>query len=553
MGKPFDKASEGRRVDGQSPPRVVILGGGYGGIYTALELQQASRRGQIELSIVSRDNYFLFQPMLSEVVSGNIEPPHIVNPIRRLCPFTNFYQAKIEEIDVENRNVKISYPGHPDYRYVPYDHLVVAVGSSTDLTSIPGIAEHAFPFRTLGDALFLRNHLIEVLESAEVEENAEHKRGLLTFVVAGGGYTGVEVAAEINDFVREAARSYRHVDPKEVSVILLQGGSRILRELTSELAAFSHRLLERRGIEIRLNTRISGATAESAILSDEVTVATRTLVAAIGAAPNQLLDSLPCPRDSRRRLVVNDTLAVPGYEGLWAVGDCAAIPDVRKGGTYPPTAQYALKEARHVAHNILAVVNGSKPRQFSHRSLGLFVPLGKFSAAAEVVGFKLSGALAWWLYRSYYLYQLPRLDRKIKVLLDWTLALVFRRDIVQQDISRSQGVSRAHYEPGQIIFRQGELARSFSVVLKGQVQVFREKDGQETDVATLGPGEYFGEMALLQGIRRTASIRAITPVDILTMGGADFTLLATSSTHFSELLAGVMQQRMSDGDVEAPS
>ena len=540
--------AEVTRTHSQAVPRVVILGGGYGGIYTALELQKAARRGRIDLSLVSRNNYFLFQPMLSEVVSGNIEPPHIVNPIRRLCPFTNFYQAKIEAIDVENRDVVISYPSDTEYRHIPYDHLVIAVGISTDLTSIPGMAEHAFPFRTLGDALFLRNHLIGVLESAEVETNPKQKIGLLTFVVAGGGYTGVEVTAEINDFVREATKSYRHVDPNEVKVILLQGGKRILPELTPELADFSHKLLERRGIEIRLNTRISGATAESAVLTDGAIISTRTLVAAIGAAPNQLLDSLPAPRDSRGRPVVDQTLAVPEYPGLWAVGDCAAIPDVRKGGTCPPTAQYALKAARHLAHNILAMVNGSNVRPFSHRGLGVFVPLGKFSAAAEVAGAKLSGALAWWLYRSYYLYQLPRLERKIKVLLDWNLALVFRRDIVQQDIARSQGVSRAHYELGQIIFHEGELARNFSVVLKGQVQVFREKESQESHVANLGPGEYFGEMALLQGIRRTASIRAITSVDILNMSGADFTALATSSTHFGELMAGMMQHRMSDGD-----
>lgn len=503
----------------QAVPRVVILDGGYGGIYTALELQKAARRGQIELSLVSRDNYFLFQPMLSEVVSGNIEPPHIVNPIRRLCPFTNFYQAEIEAIDVENREVIISYLSHTDYRHIPYDHLVVAVGSSTDLSSIPGMAEHAFPFSTLGDALFLRNHLIGVLESAEVEANPDQKRNMLTFVVAGGGYTGVEVAAEINDFVREATKSYRHVAPDEVKVILLQSGKRILPELTEDLAAFSHRLLERRGIEIRLNTRINGATAESAVLNDRSTLSTRTLVAAIGAAANRLLNTLPGPRDSRGRLVADETLAVPGFQGLWAVGDCAAIPDVRKGGTCPPTAQYALKQARHLAHNILATVNGSNPRPFSHRSVGVFVPLGKFSAAAELAGAKVSGILAWWLYRTYYLFQLPRLDRKIKVLLDWNLGLIFRRDIVQQDISRNQGVSRAHYEPGQIIFHEGELARNFSVMLKRQVQVFHEKDGRESHVANLGPGEYFGEMALLQGIRRTASIRAVTPVDILMMSG----------------------------------
>ncbi len=552
MGDVGYRASEASKVESQGPPRVVILGGGYGGVYAALGLQKAARRGQIELSLVSRDNFFLFQPMLAEVVSGSIEPPHLVNPIRRLCKFTNFHQAEIEAVDVESRNVIIYYRDHPDYRYLPFDHLIIAVGSSTDLSGLPGMAEHAFPFKTLGDALFLRNHLIGLLERAEEEDEMEQRRELLTFVVAGGGYTGVEVAAEINDFVREASRSYRHVDPEEVKVILLQGASRILPELGDELAVFSHRLLERRGVEIRLNTLIRGATAQSAILSDGVTIPTRTLVAAIGAAPNRLLDTIPCPRDQRGRLIVDETLAIPGYDGLWAAGDCAAIPDTQRGGTCPPTAQYALREARNLARNILSVIKGKTARPFSYKNRGVFVPLGRSSAAAEVLGLKVSGALAWWLYRTYYLYQLPRLERKIKVLIDWNLALIFRRDIVQQDIARSGGSSRAHYEAGQIIFRQGELGWSFYIILTGKVEVFRQQDGQETSVATLGLGEYFGEMALLQGGKHTASVRALTPVDLLTMNGSDFTALAKSSTHFGELLAGVMRQRLSSGNVQAP-
>ena len=547
------KASETKRMRGQSPPRVVILGGGYGGVYTALALQRAARQGRIELSLVSRDNFFLFQPMLAEVVSGNIEAPHIVSPIRRLCRFTSFSQAEIEAIDVENRNVIIGYAGQPDYSYIPYDHLVIAVGSDTDLSALPGMSEHAFPFKTLGDAFFLRSHLIEVLERAEVEADREEKRKLLTFVVTGGGYTGVEVAAEINDFTREAARSYRHVDPQEIKVILLQGRDRILLELSEELAAFSHRLLERRGIEIRLNTRIRSATAESAIISDEDVIPTRTLVAAIGAAPNRLLDSLPCRRDSRGRLVADQTLAVPGYPGLWGVGDCAAIPDVQNGETYPPTAQYAVREARHLARNILATINGSGARPFSHGSFGVFVPLGRFSAAAEVLKFKVSGILAWWMYRTYYLYQLPRLKRKIQVLIDWNLALIFRRDIVQQDITRSERTSRAHYETGQIIMYEGQLARNFYIIIDGKVQVFRQKDGLETEIAVLGPGQLFGEIALLRGTRRTASIRALTPVDLLVMRGDDFKAMAASSTQFNELLAGVMQQRLSEDDSRDPT
>ncbi|MCH7606875.1 MAG: FAD-dependent oxidoreductase, partial [Chloroflexi bacterium] len=356
-----------------SPPRVVILGGGYGGIYAALKLQKAARRGQIELALISQDNYFLSKYMLSEVVSGSIEPPHIVNPIRRLLPHANFHLADIEAVDVVDRIVAINYLGdNTQYNRIPYDYLVIAVGSSTDLSRFPGMAEHAFPFRTLGDAFFLRNHLIRVLEAAEVESDPDEKVEELTFVVAGGGYTGVEVAAEINSFVREAAKSYRHIEPDEIKVILLHGRDRILPVLSEQLAAFSHRVLERRGVEIRVNTRIMGATEQRALLADGSEIPTRTLVAAVGSAPNKILDSVPGDRDSIGRLVVDETLAVPGQPGIWAVGDCAAAPEIRHGGTCPPTAQYAVRQAKRVAANILATIKGELPRPFSHRSLGVF-------------------------------------------------------------------------------------------------------------------------------------------------------------------------------------
>ena len=389
------RSPQAGKPDSQGPPRVVVLGGGYGGVYTALGLRKAARRGRIHLSLVSRDNFFLFQPMLAEVVSGSIEPPHIVNPIRRLCSHTSFYKAEVEAVDTEGRHVVIRYPGHTRFHRIPYDHLVVAVGISTDLSMLPGVAEHAFPFRTMGDALALRDHLIGSLERAEVEADLDERREMLTFVVAGGGYTGVEVAAEINDFVREAAKSYTNVGNEDIRVVLLQGRSRILPELPEDLARFAHRLLERRRVEIRTNTRIHGATAQNAILEDDTTIPTRTLVAAIGAAPCRLLDTAPWPRDSRGRLVVDETLAVQGHPDIWAVGDCAAIPDLRAGGTCPATAQYALREARHVARNILASIERKRQRPFSHRNLGVFVPLGRFSAAAQVMGLKVSGFLAW--------------------------------------------------------------------------------------------------------------------------------------------------------------
>jgi NADH dehydrogenase len=230
------------------------------------------------------------------------------------------------------------------------------------------------------------------------------------------------------------------------------------------------------------------------------------------------------------------------------VGDCASIPDIVQGGTAPPTAQYALREARHAAGNILASVKGGMPRPFRHRNLGVFVPLGRFSGAAEVLGLKLSGFLAWWLYRTYYLFHLPRFDRKVKVLIDWNLELLFHRDIVKQDVTVSESVSRAHFEPGQVIFHQGDLAQRFYVILAGTVRVHRDLDGKVDEVATLRTGEYFGEIALLEGERHSASVEAVTAVDVLTMSGPEFKALATSSTHFGELLASITRQRLRDNE-----
>jgi NADH:ubiquinone reductase (H+-translocating) len=541
------RASNANKRENQNPPKVVILGGGYGGVHAALKLEKAARRGQIDLSLVSRDNYFLQKPLMAEALSGSIQPLHIVNPIRRVARFTNFYKAEVEAIDAEAHQVTLRYPGHTHYHYLPYDYLVIALGSSSDLSRLPGMAEHAFPFQTLGDAFFLRNHLISVIEMAEIEPDPEAKRELLTFVVVGGGYTGVEVVAEINDFVKEAARSYLHVDASEVRVILLHSGDRILPELDKGLAHFGHRILERKGIEVWLNSRIIGATAQSAILNDGTTIPARTLVAAIGSSPNRVLDSLPCPRE-RGRLLTDETLAVPGCPGVWVVGDCAAIPDIVHGGTNPPTAQYALREAKDVARNIMAVINGSKPKPFSHKNLGVFVPLGRFSAAAEIMRLKLSGFPAWWLYRTYYLSQIPGIERKLRVVLDWTLELFFHRDIVQLDVIRTEGITRAHYEAGAIIFQEGELARNFYIILSGEVQVFRQQNGTETPVATLGAGEYFGEMSLLREMKHTASVRSLTPLNLLVMNGGDFTALASSSTRLGKFLESVIEQRLSPID-----
>ena len=481
--------------------------------------------------------------MLAEVISGSIGPLNVVSPVRRIVPHANVHQAEIESVDTESRAVAIRYPGHARLTYIPYDHLIFAVGSATDLSQFPGVEEHAMPFKTLGDAFRLRNHLISMLEAADVEDDPFYKRQALTFVIAGGGYTGVEVTAEINEFLRVASKSYRNVDAEEFRVILLHRSGRILPELGDRLANLSHRLLERRGIYIRLHTELRGATGQSALLSDDIYIPTKTLVATIGASSNPILTGLACELE-RGRLVVDATLAVKGGENLWAVGDCALVPDALRGGFCPPTAQFALRQAKSAARNVLASIRGRATKPFAYKSRGVFVPLGGFAAAAETFGLELSGFIAWWLYRTFYLMQLPRIERKLRVVTDWTLDLIFPPDIVKVDIDREQGTSRRHYEAGEYIYRAGDISTEFYVVIDGELDVLRGDEGSESQVAVLRAGEYFGEMSLLNSAPHSSSVRARTRAELLVMAGEDFLALASSSSLFSDLLRAVVQERL---------
>jgi len=441
------------------PTRVLILGGGFGGVYTALTLEKLLRDeircGDIELGLVSRENYFVFQPMLPEVISGSIGLLDTITPIRRLCPNTNLYTRTIESIDLDHRGVASTAGFGSRQHHLHYDHLVIALGNVTSFAGQPGLCEYALPFKYLGDALALRNRLIHTLEEADIEQDPDVRRALLTFVVAGGGFSGVEAVAELNDFVRAAAKSFRNLDPGQIRVVLLHAGPLILPELPASLARFAQDLLMRRGVEIRLQTRLAGATADAALLAGGFRIATRTLVSTVPAGPNPLVAMLPLKTD-RGRIVVDAALEVPDRPGVWAVGDCAAVRDAKTGELCPPTAQHATRQAAHVARNIAAALRGEPKRAFAFTALAKMGSLGRRSAVAEIFGVKLSGFLAWWLWRTIYLMKLPGLDRKIRVATDWTLDLLLPTDIVQLKTERAVGVRREYFEPGQVVFREGD-------------------------------------------------------------------------------------------------
>ncbi len=517
------------RLVGTPQKEVLILGGGFAGAYTAMELQKLiKRRRDIHLSLVSQDNYFLFHPMLPEVVSGSIETQHILVPTRRLSPGVTFYTGIIEAIDLSNREVSVNLGFENRRETIRFHYLVLALGAITDLSRMPGMTEHALLAKTVGDAFYLRNHLVDMLEKADAEGDPEERRKLLTFVVAGGGFSGVEVMAELSDLIHDALPHYRNIERDEPRKVLIQGADRILPEVKESLAVFATKKLAKKGIEVRVNTRLKALTPDEAILANDERIPTRTLVATIGNAPHPLLASLPCQHDQRGAVITNEFLEVPDCPGVFALGDNASVPDVTTGGRCPPTAQYAIRQARFAAWNVLATIRETPKRSFKFGGLGQLASLGRGSAVAQVFGIKLSGLLAWTLWRLVYLSKLPTLERRLRVSVDWMLDFLLPRDIVRLQVEHSGMVQRLHFEPGQLVIREGDVGTRFYIVLKGQLEVVRKRPGGEEHLALLKDGDHFGERALLRRMRRAATVRALTAVDLLALERADFMALATS-------------------------
>ena len=416
--------------------RIVILGGGFGGLYAALELERSlGRRDDVEVVLVNRDNFFLFTPMLHEVAASDLDLTHIVNPIRKLLRRVRFFAGDVESIDLERRTVSVSHGQERHAHDLPFDHLVLGLGSVTNFHGLPGLEANACTMRSLGDAIALRNRVIASLEEADIE-CCRHVRGrCLTIAVAGGGFAGVETAAALHDFADEALRFYPNLGKDEIRVVLVHSGEVILPELDRKLGAYAQAKLAARGVEVRTGVRVLGIVDGRLRLSDGDEIDAGTVVWTAGTSAHPLLASLPCRLD-RGRVVVDETLAVPGHPGVWAVGDAAVVPDGR-GGSHPPTAQHAIREGRAVARNIVAALRGGAAMPFRFRTLGQLASLGRRTGVANILGVNFSGFVAWWLWRTVYLGKLPRLEKKFRVALDWTLDLLFSKDLTQYHVARA--------------------------------------------------------------------------------------------------------------------
>lgn len=409
--------------------RVLILGGGFGGFYTALGLERRLSRGH-EITLVSAENYMLYTPLLPEAAAGALEPRHLVVPLRSALRRTRTVLGTVTAIDTAARNVTVAPPGAAEFS-LPWDELVFALGGSTRMPrSVPGLAEHAVGFKSLAEAIWLRNRVLSHLEIADATAAAAERHALLTFVFVGGGYAGVEAAAELFDLARDAVKYYPALARRDIRVVVLEAAATILRDLGDDFAGRVQRHLVHKGIEIRTATTLREVTDDAAVLSTGEEIPTRTVVWTAGVVANALAESIGGERDARGRLVTDRFLKVRGVAGVWALGDSAAVPDAKTGGApAPATAQHALRQARTLARNLAAHLDGGRPVPFAHGNLGMLAGLGTRDGAGRLLGVPVSGFLAWWLVRTYHLLQLPTLARKARVVIDWTIALFFPRDI----------------------------------------------------------------------------------------------------------------------------
>jgi len=422
---------------------VVVLGGGFGGVTTARRLERLlRRRTDIDITLVSRENFFVITPLLFEACSGRLELRHCAQPIRAALQRARFVEATIESVDVQRQIVRSVAPDGSTYE-LPYDHLVISLGASTNEQLIPG-SSNAFTFKTMADALVLRNHLIEQFERADAAPDSTRRQSCLTVVVIGGGLVGVELLGELTAFADDVLRLYPRIRREEVRFQLFEAGLRILPEIDDRLAAVASGVLHRRGADVRVATPVRLIEAGRVHLADE-TINAGTIVLAPGIVASAIASAIPVVHDQRGRIAVDGTMRSRSHPQVWALGDCAAIPGP-DGRPYPALAQHTVREARQLARNIQRVIEGRAPAPFVFQPLGTMASLGHTRAVALVFGVRLTGFPAWWIRRTYYLFQMPRWDRRLRIVLDWTVALFFRPDItkVELRVEREQVTPSVH-------------------------------------------------------------------------------------------------------------
>lgn len=534
-----------------NPKRIVILGGGFAGVKCARTLRAELRPAEAEIVLFNKENHLVFSPLLADAVGSSLNIMDVIVPLRQLLPGVTCRTEEVLRVDLAAHEVE--YEGHDGTpRRLGYDHVVLACGNISNLNVVPGMADHAFPLKTVGDAAVLRTHVLQMMEKAEVCDDPEKRRWYLSFVVVGGGYSGVETAGEINDLVRFSTRFYRNITDDDITVTLIHSRDQLLPEISPALREFARKKMERAGVTMRLNARVMLATGEGVGLKDGF-VPGGTIVCTIGTTISPVVEHTDTPKE-KGRLLTEPDMRLRGRANAWAIGDCASILNAHDGQPSPPTGQFAERQGRQCALNIVRTLRGEPTRPFSFKVLGQLCSIGGHSAVAEMFGLKLSGFWAWFAWRGVYLFKLPDWSRRIQVGLDWAWLLFFPRDLSHLKTDVTDRVTHAYFQPGDYIVRQGEAPANFYVIEKGEVEIVRtspEKPEGEI-IAVIGEGNFFGEHALVSNQPRNASVRARTVVEVVVMGRNVFTTISKSLAPLRKALTQAITRRTANFWTQRP-
>ena len=517
--------------------RILILGGGFAGLYAARNIQKLMGR-DVEIEVVNRDNYFVFKPLLPEIAGGAISAINEVSPLRFLTKGISMRKAEIDSIDPKLQQVTVFQGVQRRPTILEYDHLVIALGSGSDLSKTPGLSEHAFTMKTLSDAQLLRAHIIERLEHADITRLPDVKKGALTFSVIGGGFSGVETVGEIKELIDRSLLDYPNIHPSEIRVVLLEFSERILNEMPESLAKYAYANLEKRGIEIQLGVGVAEATGTQLVTSENEVIDTRTIVATIGNTPSAVVANMPLNLQDGRVLVGRDFRA-EGYDNIWSIGDCALIPlkenAIKRDEFAPPTAQFAVREAAHLSLNIKSAIEEKASKPFQYKSKGALASLGAGRGVAEVFGLKLTGRVAWLLWRVYYISLLPGAQARVSVLWNWLMDGLSRRSVAQINSQTDPGTRYVCYRTGDRIYENGSRADGLYTIISGAVRItsMDSETGLEKS-RILAVGEHFGELMLLGATRRIATAVAAEDTKVLVMTQQEFLKLAEGLPFFND-------------------
>ena len=526
--------------------KILILGGGFGGVYCAKRLQKI-RLNSFDIELISDNNYFVFQPLLPEVASGTISASDAVTPIRQMLNDVKFRNAEVNLIDIKKKKIGILQGFRKRQHFIQYDELIIALGQESNLDIVPGLANNAFTMRNLNDAYNLRNHVIRCLELADVTLDLSLKKRLLSFVVVGGGFSGVETIGELKEMIDRLIKYYRNINKNEIRFYLIEYASSLLPELEKEIGLYTLQTFKKQNIKVFLNTKLREVSSMRAYINNNKSIESNTIISTIGSTASKLLRNTELPLKFGK-LITNEYCQVVDIENVWALGDCALVPnkviknDKEMNLVYsPPTAQFAVQQAKILSKNVVLKTLKRKLKSFKYTSRGSLASLGSKKGVGKIFFFRVKGLLAWIIWKGFYLSFIPSIPTRVRVFFNWLLEFFVPRNAVLTNPLNNKPFEKKNYKRGDIVFEEGMLPDGFYIVKSGEFSnSYRKTTSGKTFKKKYKKGDHFGSRVILEGGRRTGTIKALKNSEVLKINKESFKILADNlpvmKKYFSEYL-----------------